>query len=171
MQKFLTILLLMCLLAACQTAPTPNAPTITPLTRPTELATRTPVSLVNTVVVVPTALFFPTSQLPPTASVNIPPPQSGPYLLSNGRGLSTGNIMNEGNMEIEGYCTQLNPSFGVGRDNERWYCTLNSERVLTLGTQEMDDICIRTYRNPAAYAQLIQGSEIPAFRWRCYANS
>lgn len=97
-----------------------------------------------------------------------PTPQRIPVLASNGRGLTTGAVMNDGNFEVEAYCTTINASYGVTRDDNYWYCTSNGQRIITLGVAEYDDICIRTYNNPAAYAEQVQSSAIPAFRWRCY---
>lgn len=97
-----------------------------------------------------------------------PTPQRFPVLASNGRGMSTGSVMNNGEFEVEGYCRAINASYGVTRDDNFWYCTQNNQRIITLGVAEFDDICIRTYNNPAAYAEQVQNSQIPAFRWRCY---
>jgi hypothetical protein len=97
-----------------------------------------------------------------------PTPQRFPILAMNGRGMSTGSVMNEGNFEVEAYCSRINASYGVTRDDNYWYCTQNGQRILTLGVAEFDDICIRTYNNPAAYAEQIQNTQIPVFRWRCY---
>jgi hypothetical protein len=44
----------------------------------------------------------------------------------------------------------------------------HGQRVLTLGSAEFDDICIRTYNNAAAYAEQINSNADPVFRWRCY---
>lgn len=97
-----------------------------------------------------------------------PIPQKYPFLLNNGRGLTTGSVMNNGNFEVEAYCTTINPNYGVTEDHTYWYCTENGQRVLTLGSAEFDDICIRTYNNPAAYAEQIQSDAYPVYNWRCY---
>lgn len=97
-----------------------------------------------------------------------PVPPKVPYLLDNGRGLTTGSVMNQGNFEVEAYCTTINPNYGVTEDDTYWYCTENGQRVLTLGSAEFDDICIRTYNNPAAYAEQIPNDADPVYRWRCY---
>ncbi|MEM9950503.1 MAG: hypothetical protein AAF846_02790 [Chloroflexota bacterium] len=101
----------------------------------------------------------------------LPTPTSSapPQLLNNGRGMSTGTIMNNGEVEVEGYCSSINPTYGVAEDGNFWYCTSNGTRILTLGVAEFDDICIRTYNNPAAYAEQIQNNDRPAYRWRCFA--
>lgn len=96
-------------------------------------------------------------------------PQMVPALLNNGRGLSTGLIMNNGEFQVEGYCSLINPAYSVSEDNINWFCTLNGQPILTLGTAEFDDICIRTYNNPAAYAEQLNLNVDPAFRWRCLA--
>jgi hypothetical protein len=97
-----------------------------------------------------------------------PIPPKVAYLLNNGIGMTTGNMMNNGNFEVEAYCTTINPNYGVTEDNTFWYCTENGQRVLTLGVAEFDDICIRTYRNPGAYAEQIPSDADPVYRWRCY---
>lgn len=97
-----------------------------------------------------------------------PIPPKLPYLLDGGQGMVTGLVMNQGNFEVEAYCTTINLNYSVTEDDIFWYCTENDQRVLTLGSAEFDDICIRTYNNPAAYAEQIQSSEIAVYRWRCY---
>jgi hypothetical protein len=97
-----------------------------------------------------------------------PIPPRLPYLLDGGRGMTTGSVMNQGNFEVEAYCTTINSNYGVTEDNTYWYCTENGQRVLTLGSAEFDDICIRTYNNPAAYAEQIQNNDDSVYRWRCY---
>jgi hypothetical protein len=98
----------------------------------------------------------------------IPVPQKFPYLLDGGRGMTTGTTMNQGNFEVEAYCTTINPNYSVSEDDTFWYCTENGQAVLTLGSAEFDDICIRTYNNAAAYAEQINSNADPVFRWRCY---
>lgn len=100
----------------------------------------------------------------PTATSSAPP-----QLLMNGQGMSTGAIMNNGQVEVEGYCSAINVSYGVEVDENFWYCTENGNRILTLGVAEFDDLCIRTYSNPAAYSEQIQNNDRPAYRWRCFA--
>ena len=102
--------------------------------------------------------------VPPTPTSSAPP-----QLLFNGRGITTGAIMNNGEVEVEGYCRAINPTYGVDVDENFWYCTENGTRILTLGVAEFDDICIRTYNNPAAYSEQIQNNDRPAYRWRCFA--
>jgi hypothetical protein len=91
-----------------------------------------------------------------------------PTLLQNGRGMSSGSAMNDGNFEVEGYCSAINATYGVTRDDNFWYCTNNGQRILTLGVAEFDDICFRTYNVPGAFAQQ-ESNSVPAFGWRCYA--
>jgi hypothetical protein len=97
-----------------------------------------------------------------------PTPVRFPTLLQNGIGMSSGSAMNNGNFEVEGYCSAINPTYGVTRDDNFWYCTNNGQRILTLGVAEFDDICFRTYRVAGAFAQQ-ESNPIPAFGWRCYA--
>lgn len=95
-------------------------------------------------------------------------PQPTPSLLQNGRGLSTGRTVNNGEFEVEGYCNMLNSTFGVREDGTNWYCTQQSSVVLTLQNQHFDDICRRTYGTAYAFAARIDNSDPPAYRWRCY---
>lgn len=101
--------------------------------------------------------------IPPTPTSSAPP-----QLLNNGRGMSTGAIMNNGEVEVEGYCRAISVNYGVDVDENFWYCTENGNRILTLGVAEFDDLCIRTYSNPAAYSEQIQNNDRPAYRWRCF---
>ncbi len=157
---------------ACGPQPTP-IPSQTPASTRIPQPTRTPVNIVPPALPTVTTVFgavttpitFPTAIVPPTV---VP---TGPYLLTGGRGLTTGATMSNGEFQVEGYCTILNPSYGVDEDGERWYCTQNGERVLALGTAELDDICFRTYGVAGAYAQQIPGNQPAAYRWRCFANN
>ncbi|MGJ3239172.1 MAG: hypothetical protein ACFE0Q_10745 [Anaerolineae bacterium] len=103
-------------------------------------------------------------RIPPTPTSSAPP-----QLLNNGIGITTGATMNNGEFEVEGYCRAINPNYGVEVDENFWYCTNNDQRVLTLGVAEFDEICVRTYRNPGAYAEQINNNDRPAYRWRCFA--
>lgn len=96
-------------------------------------------------------------------------PRDIPRLLQNGRGLTTGNPVSNGQFEVEAYCTSINTSYGVDEDGNQWYCTQNGQRILTLGRAEFDDICFRTYNTPGAFAEQLDNGEPPAYRWRCYA--
>lgn len=96
--------------------------------------------------------------------------QVGLNLLNGGRGLTTGQVMNNGEMEVEGYCTRLNPGYGVGQDGVNWYCTQNGQNVQTLTNPDFDEICRQTYSNPNATAVQIESSAPVAYRWRCFAS-
>lgn len=102
--------------------------------------------------------------LPPTPTSTAPP-----QLLNNGRGLTNGQLVTNGEFQVEGYCSAINPNYGVDEDGTFWYCTENGNRILTLGVAEFDDICIRTYNNPAAFAQQVPDGGPPAYQWRCFA--
>jgi len=181
MRRPFLYLLLAGLIAACQpaaqSAPTevvvePTVVAQQPTTEPSPVITQRPTNAVQ-----------PTSAPPPTA---IPFDGSGngggggsasgggttnPGLLNNGRGLTTGSTVNNGEFEVEGYCTLLNSSYGVENDTNNWYCTQNGSRVLTLTGREFDDICRRTYNDPDAVARQDGGGNIAAYRWRCYDSS
>lgn len=98
-----------------------------------------------------------------------PTPSGTLQLLQNGRGLSTGRPVSNGEFEVEAYCTSINASYGVDEDGTFWYCTQNGQRVLTLGRAEFDDICFRTYNVPGAFAEPLNNGDRLAYRWRCYA--
>lgn len=168
----LLILALIALLVACTTTPAQptTAPTITTLPSRTPQPTLTPVNFNPQTF--PTAFIPPTSQLPPPAVIvpTLLPPNytPEPRLLNGGRGLTNGGIMNNGEFQVEGYCQILNPNYGVDEDGTRWYCTNNGNRVVALGTAEFDDICVRTYNDPAAFGLQIIGNQPAAYRWRCF---
>lgn len=180
MRRPFLYLLLAGLIAACQpaaqSAPTevvvePTVVAQQPTTEPSPVITQRPTNAVQ-----------PTSAPPPTA---IPFGGSGsgsggsasgggttnPGLLNNGRGLTTGSTVNNGEFEVEGYCTLLNSSYGVENDTNNWYCTQNGSRVITLTGREFDEICRRTYNDPDAVARQDGGGNIAAYRWRCYDSS
>lgn len=96
--------------------------------------------------------------------------QAGLNLLNGGRGLTTNQLMNNGEIEVEGYCTRVNPAYGVAQDGVNWYCTQNGQNVLTLTNPDFDEICRQTYNNPSATAIQIESSVPMAYRWRCFAS-
>lgn len=114
--------------------------------------------------------------LPPVNAPTIQPVgistafQAGLNLLNGGRGLTTNQTMNNGEMEVEGYCTGLNPAYGVAQDGVNWYCTQNGQNVLTLTNSDFDEICRQTYSNPGATAAQVESSVPVAYRWRCFAS-
>lgn len=175
MIRTVSLILILFLLAACGSSPTPTAEPINNQQAPTALPTLTPLPVQPTRTPI-TQFIPPTSAPPPTAQTDVVVDPSvnntsgQPQLLDGGRGLTTGRPMNNGEFEVEGYCTQLNVNYGVDADLNNWYCTENGQRVYTLGTQEFDDICFRTYQVAGAYAQQIEGSQRPAYRWRCFGN-
>lgn len=113
--------------------------------------------------ITPTPRPLPTSTPFPTSA-----PAARLIALDNGRGLSTGAVMTNGEFEVEGYCTILNASYGVDRDNDNWFCTQNGQRVRTLSPEDFNEICRRTYNRRDAFAAQQGTSTIPVFRWRCY---
>ena len=165
------LIVVIALLAACGSPIEETAiPSITPLPSRTPQPTLTPVNFNQQSF--PTAFIPPTSALPPISTIAPSPvplnytPQ--PSLLNGGRGLTNGAIQNNGEFQVEGFCTQRNPNWGVTEDGTRWYCTENGNRVFALGIAEFDSICIQTYSNPAAFAQQIVSSQPEAYRWRCF---
>ena len=167
-------------------------PTRTPLGVPPAVASPSPISFSQptvvsqppivfqpTAILQPPVVFQPTAILPATVVGNPPvfttsapvivnPGGSPVQPLQNGRGLSNGQVMNNGEFQVEGYCSLLNPAYSVAEDNIDWFCTFNGQRALTLREPHFTDICRRTYSNPQAFAQLVASSQVPNERWRCF---
>jgi hypothetical protein len=89
-------------------------------------------------------------------------------LLNNGTGLSTGQTVRNGEMQVEYYCSRR--GYGIDHNNNDWFCVNNGRRVLTFQSSDFDAICQETYNNSDAFALQNGSGEIPAFRWRCYED-
>jgi hypothetical protein len=164
------ILSVVLVLSACnmgdtrQPAPTAAENTAAPTWTP--LPTRTPIAPVTVALtsrpgvtsLPPTPIFPPTA----TRDPNIP------ILLQNGRGISNGQRVTDGNFQVEQYCKQLNPNYNISEDGRDWYCTENGQRVKDLTKSDFDAICRQTYDNPTAFALQIDNGQPAAYRWRCY---
>jgi hypothetical protein len=117
----------------------------------------------------PTATTEATPSLTPAPSPTTPPVL---VPLQNGVGLSNGRRLNDGGLQVEGYC---NPQYvegyaAVSHDNEHWYCHRSrgsSDRV-QLTQADFDRICQLTYSNSNAIAMQVDGPSIPAFNWKCF---
>ncbi len=105
--------------------------------------------------------------LPPNNRTIVP---VNSILLQGGRGITNGAIMNDGNFQVEGYCTGKGT---VRQDANTWYCG-----SAALWALQFDEICQKTYKNTdgsdnlGAFAIQIPVSTTnptPAFNWRCYA--
>ena len=102
-------------------------------------------------------------------------------VLSQGRGISSGNPVYNGNFEVEAYCQQINPGSEVTRDDVDWYCENENGFETRLTEADFTEICRQTYNNPQAFAVRDldlttpddSPSNIPAYNWRCLgpANS
>ncbi len=168
----ITMILLLVACGSTPQAPT-AAPTLTPFPTREPQATRTPI---NNPVASPTPIFNnqPVSTTIPQATAFVPATftpivaSNSGTILTNGRGLTNGASVSNGEFQVEGYCNILNPSYGVAEDGTDWYCTFQGQRALTLRQTQFNDICIRTYSNPAAYSEQIQNNDRPAYRWRCF---
>ncbi|PJF45154.1 MAG: hypothetical protein CUN55_00160, partial [Phototrophicales bacterium] len=104
--------------------------------------------------------------LSPEVPVDWPPSNRYEYpangvLLSGGRGLTNGASQNNGNFQVEGYCSYIGGQ--VREDGRNWYC---GSRQLTIS--DFDEICRRTYNNSQAAAFLTGNSGYAAYNWRCY---
>lgn len=92
---------------------------------------------------------------------------NGATLLQNGRGLTNGRVVNNGEFQVEGYCTQY--GYTVAEDGRDWFC-VQGDASWTLLTVDFDRICRETYnRNNAFAVQTGRRTSQPAYSWRCYA--
>ncbi|MEL7435573.1 MAG: hypothetical protein AAFN11_16615, partial [Chloroflexota bacterium] len=181
MTRFYTysIVLVALILSACGSAPIePTAPpTITPFPTTEPQPTRTPFGATSNSAPTTTPLFnsngagnttnsasAPTAILPATVSTGGSASASGDTLLSNGRGLTTGRTVTNGEFEVEGYCNILNNQYGVSEDGTDWYCTFNEQRALTLRQEQFNDICQRTYSNLNAVAIQVNNGQPAAYQ-------
>lgn len=113
----------------------------------------------------PTAIIPPTAFIPPTATLD----PTIPILLDGGRGIANGQVVNDGNFQVETYCSQLEQSWSIDEDGTDWFCTgANGSRVKTLTKSDFDNICQQTYDDNLAFAQQINNGDPAAYRWRCY---
>lgn len=97
-------------------------------------------------------------------------PPAGTSILNGGRGLTTGRTMNNGEFQVEGYCSEQ--GYRTTRDNANWYClNRNGSRAFMLSQTDYDKICQQTYNNSTAVGVRDGNSQVVAFRWRCYGTS
>lgn len=158
--------------------PSPTIPTATPL--PTLTFSRTPVPSRTPI---PTRTPLPTrTTRPPTRTprppTRVPAPKSAPQnrnsvpsgsaLLNGGRGITDGSRMNNGNFQVEAYCTR--GGYTAQHDGNDWFCQNRSgNRVFSLSIADYDAICRETYGNSRAFVIRSGNSSTRAFNWRCYA--
>lgn len=88
-------------------------------------------------------------------------------LLNDGIGITDGIPQNNGEIQVEGYCTQLGYNSAT-ETNQGWACTTSSGIAFELDVIHYDLICRETYSNPRAFAVQDGDSNVPAFQWRCY---
>ncbi|HEX2618692.1 MAG TPA: hypothetical protein VHL11_01060 [Phototrophicaceae bacterium] len=140
----------------------------TPLPPPTATATLQPTF---TQVLSPTSepTIEPTSQ-PTSSSSNNQASVPQVSLLTDGRGLTTGTHMTNGEIEVEGYCTRLNSNYTVTEDGANWYCVENGQHAVTLTEADFTEICRLTYNQSDAFAIQAQGTLPAAYRWRCFGE-
>lgn len=124
----------------------------------------------NSILFTDSSLISLTPTATPTPSPTVTPlitstATRAPVLLSNGRGLTDGRIMNNGEMQIEGYCQSLGR--GTSDNGTDWFCTgAGGNRKLEL--DDFNTICRRTYNNPGAFALQGRQASRPSHNWRCY---
>jgi hypothetical protein len=94
---------------------------------------------------------------------------------SGGKGLTTGAVQNDGEFQVEGYCSQLgydhvyvDPTSEFG-----WFCYNDGQdnTEFMLGRENYDEICQQTYADTQSVVaiQTNIGDE-PAYNWRCASN-
>lgn len=97
-------------------------------------------------------------------------PPAGYSLLDGGTGLSNGARQNDGNFQVEGYCS----AFGYRAANDgysQWWCAHGSGSVaFYITADELDEICRQTYNNSSAVAIQNGSGSAPLYRWRCYGR-
>jgi len=102
-------------------------------------------------------------------------------LLDDGFGLTNGAPMNNGEFQVEGYCTHPTNPFQAGSSVKRtetdWYCGTDSNpEAQQLGNVDFNTICRLTYPQAeiaVAVNDNIRGiinDTIIAFSWRCYGR-
>jgi hypothetical protein len=95
----------------------------------------------------------------------------GAIVLNGGEGLSNGAVMNNGEMQIEGYCMDVldYPGVTLGDDLEDWYCEGAEGNLRRLTNQDFNRICTLTYNRQDAFAVPDRGNRERAYNWRCLA--
>lgn len=94
-------------------------------------------------------------------------PPAGSRVARGGRGLSNGGPVNNGDFQIEGYCSGL--GYRTITNDVDWQCaTDRGDKAFTLGAKDFDVICRRTYDDPWAIAILDGEGKDWAYRWRCH---
>lgn len=89
---------------------------------------------------------------------------TGARQLGGGTGLTTGRRLDNGEMELEGYCSQFGYFLQVTPSS--FVCQNGEQRtIFTLETTDYDVACQQTYENSSAFA-LTSGPK----QWYCYGN-
>jgi len=98
-------------------------------------------------------------------------PPSSLSQLTDGRGISNGARVSNGEAQLEYFCRALGLELRPNMDNEIWECFNPAipDQSFPLLPQHHDLICQQTYRNPKSIAfQIdIEGVE-RIYSWRCY---
>jgi hypothetical protein len=113
----------------------------------------------------PTPTATPATNVVPAVTNRSTAPANA-VLTSGGTGITNGAAMNDGNFQVEAYCTQKQLGT-VTQDANNWYCGST-----TLTASNFDEICALTYPSVSPIFAIHNGSSnTAAFNWRCYTFS
>jgi hypothetical protein len=98
--------------------------------------------------------------IPPVDQRSVPP--TGAILSQNGKGLTNQAAMNNGNFQVEGYCS-LKGLGAVTQNTTDWFCGSTK-----LTVTHFDEICRLTYNNNNTFVIHNGTTSTPAYNWRCY---
>jgi hypothetical protein len=113
----------------------------------------------------PTPTATPATNVVPAVTNRSTAPANA-VLTSGGTGITNGAAMNDGNFQVEAYCTQKQLGT-VAQDANNWSC---GSTVLT--ASNFDEICALTYPSVSPIFAIHNGtSTTAAFNWRCYTFS
>src|SRR5260221_1164311 len=87
----------------------------------------------------------------------------GALILNNGVGITNGAAMNQGNFQVEAFCSRKGLG-SVSQNSTNWLCG-----SYTLQVKDFDEICGMTYTTTNAFVIRTGTSSTVAFNWRCYA--
>jgi|GEM_PF-6633684 len=95
------------------------------------------------------------------------PEDDEPVLLAGGEGLTNGQELEPGEMQVESFC--LARGLDATTDTIDWYCQ-NGDGVIitTLVEEDFDELCQSTYDEEEAFARQDGPAPEPAYQWLCY---
>lgn len=89
---------------------------------------------------------------------------TGASLLKNGKGITNGAAVTDGNFQVEGYCSQKNLGAVRFDGSTTWYCGSKA-----LVVSDFDAICRKTYSNQNAFVIRSATGPTTGYNWRCFA--